>query len=99
LPGYAIYVDAQGWYRDPYGIHQDRYFSAGVPTKLVRNDGRESYDPPPDKPVPDVDLIPVEPAPATDGSDLLRADQPEESSLRGQQIRAVIDVFETLPKQ
>jgi hypothetical protein len=28
---------AEGWYRDPYGIHQDRWFSAGTPTSLVRD--------------------------------------------------------------
>lgn len=44
---------AQGWYRDPFGIHEDRYFSDGLPTKLVRDDGTESYDPPPDRAVPD----------------------------------------------
>jgi hypothetical protein len=38
-------VKAQGWYRDPYGIHDDRYFSDGQPTKLVRDGSAESYDP------------------------------------------------------
>ncbi len=38
-----------GWHPDPYGIHQERYVSVdGVPTKLVRDGGQESYDPPPD---------------------------------------------------
>ena len=40
---------AWGWHPDPYRIHQERYFSGdGVPTKLVRDGGQESYDPPPD---------------------------------------------------
>jgi hypothetical protein len=43
-------VHAQGWYRDPYLVHEDRYFSAGQPTKLVRDGGIEDYDPPPDGP-------------------------------------------------
>lgn len=51
---------AQGWYHDPYGVHQHRYFSAGEPTKLVRDLGQESYDPPPDEPLPDGELIPVQ---------------------------------------
>lgn len=38
---------AQGWYRDPFGNHQDRYFSVGTPTELVRDQTVESYDPPP----------------------------------------------------
>jgi hypothetical protein len=68
---------AQGWYRDPYGVHEDRYFSQGLPTKLVRDGGRESYDLPPDQPLPGADLIPAEQpgGEAADGSDVLRADQ------------------------
>jgi len=50
---------AEGWYRDPYGIHEDRWMSDGSPTKLVRDGGAESYDPPPDRPLPDV-LEPAE---------------------------------------
>jgi hypothetical protein len=52
---------AQGWYRDPFGIHQDRYFSEGWPTKLVRDDGEESYDLPPDRAVPGTGLWPADP--------------------------------------
>jgi hypothetical protein len=38
----------QGWHPDPFGVHEDRYFSAaGEPTKLVRDRGLESYDEPP----------------------------------------------------
>ena len=72
-------VRAQGWYRDPYGVHEDRYFSAGTPTKLVRDNGQESYDPLPDCPLPDGDLIPAQSAgsEAEPWSDLERADQPE----------------------
>ena len=50
---------AEGWYRDPYEVHQDRWFSAGVATKLVRDGGGESYDPPPDRPLPEGELIPA----------------------------------------
>jgi hypothetical protein len=68
---------AQGWYKDPYGIHEDRYFSQGLPTKLVRDDECESFDLPPDEPLPKADLIPAGQSGGqpTDGSDLLRADQ------------------------
>jgi hypothetical protein len=38
---------AQGWHPDPYGRHDDRWFSDGKPTRLVRDQGRESYDEPP----------------------------------------------------
>ena len=40
-------MKAQGWYRDPYCVHEDRYFSDGQPTKLVRDGSVECYDPPP----------------------------------------------------
>jgi hypothetical protein len=68
---------AQGWYRDPFGLHEDRYFSQGLPTKLVRDGERESYDLPPDRPLPEADLVPAEQlgGKVADGSDLLRADQ------------------------
>ena len=34
----------QGWHADPFGLHEHRYFSAGSPTKLVRDGSVESYD-------------------------------------------------------
>jgi hypothetical protein len=37
----------QGWHADPFGRHEQRYFSAGVPTKLVRDGNVESFDGPP----------------------------------------------------
>jgi len=41
------YRNRQGWYADPFGAHESRYFSAGKPTKLVRDGHIESYDEPP----------------------------------------------------
>jgi hypothetical protein len=67
-------VKAQGWYRDPYGVHEDRYFSDGLPTKLVRDGGAESYDPPPPRP-PEVELVEVTENTPIDASDLRRADE------------------------
>ena len=38
-----------GWHEDPYHLHQQRWVSGdGTLTMLVKDDGRESYDPPPD---------------------------------------------------
>ena len=34
----------QGWFLDPFGAHEERYFSGGSPTRLVRDSGVESYD-------------------------------------------------------
>jgi hypothetical protein len=43
-------VPAQGWHRDPSGAHEDRWFSAGRATPLVRDHGVVSReDLPPDK--------------------------------------------------
>lgn len=42
----------QGWYEDPFRLHEARYFSAGQPTKLVRDGYVESYDEPPGEGVP-----------------------------------------------
>ncbi len=67
-----------GWFLDPYHEHEFRYFSAGNPTKLVRDGGLESFDPPPDIPMPE------SPIPAASGAnpfagpaDMRRADDAE----------------------
>lgn len=102
---YADYMErqqAEGWYLDPYQIHHDRWMSAGRPTKLVRDGQTESYDAPPDLPLPAV-LVHADSAddePAT-GSDLRRADEagdePPYSARKAR--RAVIDYFEQLPRK
>ncbi len=66
-------MNAEGWYHDPFRLHEDRWMSDGAPTALVRDQGVESQDPPPSTKF-DGPLEPVaEHAPA-DGEDLLRAD-------------------------
>ena len=50
----------EGWYRDPYDIHEARWFSQGTPTKLVRDGTQEAFDPPPSTP-PTRPLVPVTP--------------------------------------
>jgi hypothetical protein len=37
-------VRLQGWYRDPYGTHDECWFSDGQPTTLVRDSSTETYD-------------------------------------------------------
>jgi hypothetical protein len=39
-----------GWHSDPFHLHEDRYFTRGEPTRLVRDHGIESYDEPPGSP-------------------------------------------------
>jgi hypothetical protein len=74
--------EAQGWYRDPYELHEDRYFSDGQPTRLVRDAGQEAYDQPPDRPFDPAGLVSAEPEASDDfdGSDLRRADEGERSA-------------------
>jgi len=36
--------EPEGWYQDPFRLHEARYFSAGRPTRLVRDGDVESYD-------------------------------------------------------
>ena len=62
-------MDIVGWCYDPYGVHEQRWFSDGTPTKLVRDADVESYDlPPPMNPPRPV--IRVTDADRSDGSDL-----------------------------
>ena len=84
---------AQGWYQDPYAIHKHRYFSAGLPTKLVRDGGHESYDPPPDGPLPDGELIP-----AVGSTEEVVGAEAEQSALSERMQRAVFDYFDRLIK-
>jgi hypothetical protein len=67
----------EGWYSDPYGLHEARWLSDGHPTKLVRNDGVESYDQVPDGPATQTPTRIEEDPDSTDGADLLRADSAE----------------------
>jgi hypothetical protein len=66
----------EGWYVDPYGVHQARWISAGTPTALVRDGGVESQDPPPSAPF-EGELQELEETESPDGEDLLRADSAE----------------------
>ena len=72
-------MHAEGWYRDPYGLHDDRWFSDGRPTNLVRDQFIESHDEPP-QPEPPLPLEPVAETAASNGQDLLRADDGERES-------------------
>jgi hypothetical protein len=62
-------MKAQGWYRDPYLLHEDRWFSDGQPTQLVRDAGAELRDPPPPGP-PQAELVEVPHSGARDDDEL-----------------------------
>jgi hypothetical protein len=40
-------MNPEGWYEDPYGVHDERWYSDGAPTALVRDGRHELNDPPP----------------------------------------------------
>jgi hypothetical protein len=99
----------EGWYRDPYGLHQDRWFSAGTPTSLVRDGGTEGHDDPPGYPpagppaeIPDNDrfaqddLRRADEAEArVDDGDLARADEAEAGEEPGGEPAEYLDVLDT----
>jgi hypothetical protein len=67
-----------GWFRDPFQVHEDRYFSEGSPTKLVRDAGHESFDPPPNLPLPGPPVpVPMHADQSSGGGDMRRADDAE----------------------
>jgi hypothetical protein len=70
----------QGWCTDPWGRYEERWFSAGRPTELVRSQGRELSDPVP-RSVPDAMPAPVSWGDGqADGIDLLRSDRASASA-------------------
>jgi hypothetical protein len=99
---------AEGWYRDPYGIHQDRWFSAGAPTSLVRDQGTEGHDDPPGYPpagppaeITDIDRFPEDDLRRADeaeariqAGDLRRADEAEAATEQGDRSAAFDRVFD-----
>jgi hypothetical protein len=66
----------EGWYTDPYALHEARWLSNGKATKLVRDGEATSYDEPPGGEFTRVPE-PIEPEPDTGPADLLRADDAE----------------------
>jgi hypothetical protein len=82
----------EGWYLDPYGIHEARWFSDGTPTLLVRDGQREAHDAPPDG-EPPTPLTRWEPSAQQGNNDLRRADanQRNEPLDKKNAARAVMD--------
>jgi hypothetical protein len=84
----------EGWYTDPYQRHEARWLSEGKPTKLVRDDGVESYDEPPDDP-PTATPEKIVVDPPVGPSDLRRADDAERMSYDPRAAtRAAWDAFD-----
>lgn len=64
----------EGWFVDPFGLHEARWLSEGKPTKLVGDGEVETYDDPPNE-----DTVQgatrIQGTPAAGGADLRRADE------------------------
>lgn len=69
-------MNEEGWYIDPFGHHEARWFSDGTPTALVRDGHIEGQDEAPKTPITGDPLRVSEPAPS-DRNDLIRADDAE----------------------
>jgi hypothetical protein len=89
-------VNAEGWYVDPFGSHEARWFSDGAPTNLVRDNGVVARDEPPQ---PTYEGTPTPIGTSGDGAldDMRRADSAEEPYDSGKGVRAVLDLFDQLP--
>ncbi len=71
-------MKAEGWYHDPYGLHEERWYSDGTPTRLVRDGRVESNDPPPAGDPPTTELVRSDAGVDAGGpDDLRRADDAE----------------------
>jgi Protein of unknown function (DUF3592) len=72
-------AQAQGWYLDPYGVHEQRWISQGRQSNLVRDGRIEAKDPPPDGP-PNRPFIKVTADPRSMSiRDMIRADGDKEA--------------------
>ena len=80
----------EGWFTDPYGIHDARWLSEGTATALVRDGELEGNDPPPDEP-PRFEPQPIEVASDVSAEDeMRRADDWKPD--RGSEVSRIFDV-------
>jgi hypothetical protein len=86
-------VNAEGWYVDPYGRHEARWFSDGTPTQLVRDGGAEARDPPPNTPYTG-ELQPIFESASSGPDDMRRADETEGPFAREAVAEAPWEVFD-----
>jgi hypothetical protein len=90
-------TDHEGWFTDPYGIHEARWLSQGTPTKLVRDGDAKGYDAPPEGP-PTRAPERLQHEPVSHGADLRRADDVERREYDAKAgARAAQDVFDRVP--
>jgi hypothetical protein len=78
----------QGWFTDPFRRHKARWFSDGSPTALVRDEGVEGNDPPPDMPY----ITPLEPVVEAEG-ELLHSHVSDGRNARESGANAIWEIF------
>ncbi|HMF82391.1 MAG TPA: hypothetical protein VKI01_03890 [Acidimicrobiia bacterium] len=66
-------MNPEGWYHDPFRLHEARWFSDGNPTALVRDGRVESRDDPPSSDY-EAPLEPIDDGDESSPDDLRRAD-------------------------
>jgi hypothetical protein len=89
-------VEQEGWYTDPFGVHEARWLSRGTPTKPVRDGQVESFDDPPSR-APTQVPEPIVAARSPSAGDLRRADDEERQGYDpGRLTRAAWDGFDEL---
>jgi len=88
-------MEAEGWYRDPYGLHEERWYSNGTATSLVRDGRVESKDAPPPHPASRA-LVRKETNSSVGPDDLRRADDAERGESDPNYGDAAFDTFGTV---
>jgi hypothetical protein len=91
-----VFMEAEGWYLDPFGLHEERWYSKGTATSLVRDSRVESKDPPPAHAPQNDELIRKETEPASGSGDLRRADDAESGDNDPNYGDAAFDSFGTV---
>jgi hypothetical protein len=86
-------VKAEGWFQDPFEIHEDRWYSDGVPTALVRDGDVEAQNPPPSSQPASGKLVRSVPRGGPGGPEDLRRADTEDSVDYGEKAFDVIGEF------
>ncbi len=82
------HADREGWFVDPFKVHEARWFSVGTPTSLVRDAGVESRDEPPSAIYAGaLELVPDSLANTSDGS--VRSNDDED--ITGERIAEIFE--------
>jgi hypothetical protein len=87
-----VRVKAEGWFVDPFGAHEARWFSGGWPTALIRDSGVESHEDPPGTTYVG-HLTPADEESSVGPDDLRRAGTEDEAYDPSTGVRAVWEWF------